>query len=216
MTVREDIAQVRKLVNSVHLDGRISNQFIYNKIIDVTKLIMRREAENRRIYRSVELFRTLPDCIELESYEPRFCTNVFLPNCRNIMRSKYKIPKAYLSTTGSIVFVFNVDRSEQFFQTTPSSYADIQKREFRANKIYFWIQDDYIYIPDSYISEVVVDGIFIDNSQVYKTCKILDSDSSIIDGIRTDVIRVAAQEIVGLMKRIPEDESPELNSNKKN
>lgn len=216
-TVREDIAQVRKLINTVNLDTRITNQFIYNKLLDVTKLIIRREANDRKIYRSTELFKTI-DCITLEQDELKNCSNIWIPNCKNVMKSVEKLPKAYLSAMGSILFVYSVDKSVQFIQTTPSSYINISKREFKGNQKYFWIQDDYLIIPDSYISEVVVDGIFIDNSELNKDkcANFLDSESSIPDGVRADIIRVTASEIAGVTLRIPEDESADLNSNKKN
>ncbi len=212
ITVREDIAQVRKLVNSVNYDTRLSNRFIYNKLIDVAKLIVRRDVS---IYKSPELFRTI-ECVQLELDDLKTCTNIFIPDCKSVMRSVNKIPKAYLSKSGSIVMVYSVDKSVQFQQTTPSSFTNIYKREFKGPQKYFWIQNDYLYIPDSYISEVVVDGIFIDNSWMTPCGKILESESSLPDGLRTDIIRVTAGELASVMKRIPEDESAELNTNKIN
>ena len=215
-SVREDIAQVRKLINSVSLDTRISNQFIYNKIIDTAKLFIKRDADTRRIYRNIELFKTI-SCVELESVDLVNCTGLYIPNCNNVMRSKNKLPKAFLTSNGSLLNVYSIDRSVQFLQTTPSIFTNILKREFKGNQKYYWILDDYLYIPNSYISEVIVDGVFIDNSELISKCnRFLDSTSSIPDYLRTDVFRTVANEIGGITLRIPEDESPELNSNKKN
>lgn len=216
-TVREDIAQIRKLVNSVSLDTRITNQYIYNKIIDVAKLIVRRDADSRKIYNTPESFATI-DCLELEEVELKNCTNIWIPGCVSVMRSKKKLPKTFLSGNGSILNVFSIDRSVQFIQTTPSKFTAIQQREFKGNQKYFWIQDDYVVIPNSKIVAVTVDGLFIDRSSFsYNSCLgILDSDSPIPDSLRMDIFRNVATEIGNIMMRIPPDASPELNPNKKN
>jgi len=220
MTVREDIAQVRKGVNSVNLDVRLTNKFIYNKIQDVAKLIIKREAETRKLYKSTELFTTL-SCVNLIKDELKNCSNIYIPNCTQVMRSEFKLPKAYLSNTGSILNVYSVDRSVQFFQTTPSGFVNISKREFKGKQKYFWIENDYLIIPDSYITQVGVTGLFIDNTIVdvlngIECSSILESNSTIPDGLRYDVIRTAISEIAGITRRIPEDESPDANANKLN
>lgn len=218
MTKREEINQVRRLINAVNLDTRISNRFIYNKLQDVAKLFLKREADNnRRIFRSTEFFKTLT-CVKLSPVELSSCTNIIIPGCKTVMRSDKKLPKTFIS---SLLSVFSIDRSSQFIQTTPSIFVSISKREFKGRINYFWVADDYLYIPNSYISEVIVDGLFENNHEVLnfesKNCaRLLDVESSIPDTLRMDIIRVVATAIAQMTKRIPLDESPELNSNKLN
>lgn len=219
-TVREDIAQLRKMVNSVHLDTRITNQFLYNKIIDVAKLIIRRDADSRKIYNTLESFASL-ECVELEQTDIKNCTNIWIPKCSTVMKSVDPLPKAFLSANASIVQVFSIDEIEgiQFIQTTPSKFVSIQKREYKGSQRYFWINDEgYLIIPNSFISAVKVYGLFIDRSGFSKNpCQgILDSESPLPDALRMDILRVAASEIAGVMKRIPEDSSPDMNPNKMN
>lgn len=209
-TIREDISQVKRLVNSVHQDVRISNRFVYNKLLDMTSLIIKRDADSRKIYKNIELFTTI-ECVELEETELKNCTNIFIPNCSYVMRSVNKIPKAFLSGNGSIINVYSIDRSVQFIQTTPLVYSKVQKREFKGNEKYFWILDDYLYIPGN-IAAVTIDVLSIDKRT--KKCQpLLDSPSFIPDYLASDVIRVVATEIGSIMKRIPTDENPNLNSN---
>ena len=217
MTVRETIAQIRKTVNSVNTDVRLSNRFIYNKLMDVVKLLMKREADTRKIYRSIESFKSI-SCIKLQPEDLKVCTNLYLPGCRNIMKSVNKIPKTFIGNTGSILLVYNIDKSIQFTQTTPSNYLNVLRREFKSPQKYFWISDDYLYIPDSFIEEVIIYGVFLDLSQTTddKCFSLLDADSSIPDWLRTDAIRVTVGEIASVTKRISQDESTELNSNKLN
>lgn len=217
MTKREEINQVRALINAVNLDTRISNRFIYNKLQDVSKLFIKRDVENnRRIFRSTKLFKTL-SCVTLSPAPLESCTNLVIPGCKTVMKSDKKIPKTFLN----IMSVFNIDRSVEFISTTPSLFVSINKREFKGKTKYYWIVDDYLYIPDSYISEVIIDGIFENNYDAEKfnnnSCiNFLDVETSTPDYLRMDVIRVVASEIAQMTKRIPVDESPELNSNKLN
>lgn len=214
MTVREDVAQVKKLVNSINSDVRLTNKFVYNKIIDVAKLIVRREADSRKIYKSTELFTTI-ECVELEQEELKNCTNIWIPDCTSVMKSVNKIPKMFLSSTGSIISVYSIDRSIQFLQTTPSIFATIQKREFKGNDKYFWIANDYLYIPNSDVVAVTIDGLVIDRRKT--ECEpFLSSESPIPDSLRTDVFRVVATEIGSITKRIPTDEKADLNTNSLN
>lgn len=216
MKVRDIISQLREYLNNVNIDQRFTNQYLHSCIITATKLIVKRESETRKLFRSVESFQSL-DCIEMISYESKICAGILLP-CSNVMRSKFKIPKAFLSSTGSILLVYSIDRSVQFWQSSPSLYSSISKREFKGEQKYFWIIDDYLYIPDSYITNVTALGLFIDNSEVDKFngsrgCKFMDSLSSIPSWLEEDVLKTALQTIAGVTKRIPEDTNPNLNSN---
>ena len=216
-TVREDIALIRKSVNSVNTDSRLTNKFIYDKLVSATSLIVRREAEMRKIYRSTELFKSL-NCIEMIEDDIKSCTNIIIPGCTTISRSKRKIPRAFLTPGGSMIEVYSVDQSVKFIQTNISMYTDIAKREFKGNQRYFWIENDYIYIPE-YISEVMLKGVFQDNSLVDKfntttSCpSMLNADSFIPSWLREDIYSEVIKSIAGVTKRIPEDENTNSNSN---
>lgn len=216
-TIREDIAQVRESVKSLYPDVRMHNKYLYNKILDATKLIFRREVEMRKIFRATELFKSL-ECIEMEYVNIKSCTNILIPGCNYISKSKKKIPESFLSPTGSILYVFNIIQSQQFFQTTPSMYSDIQRREFKGPQRYFWIEDNYLYIPEQ-INEVLIKGVFINSSELEifnntnKCSKLLDSTSFIPQWLREDVFNVVLNSIAGITKRIPADENTNLNAN---
>lgn len=215
-TVRDDISQVRRSVNSINPDGRFSNKFIYDKLMDVTKMILRRESDQRRIYKSTELFKPI-FCIPMEQVSIRSCTNIFIPNCSYLYKSKIAIPKSFLTPTGSLLSAFNIDQSIKLTNTTPQQYSRTASREARGPELYFWIENDYIYTPQR-IDEIVVYGMFLNNAEVDRInapsiChRFLDSESVIPDWLRVDVIRLVVQDIAGVTKRIPEDENVNENS----
>lgn len=215
-TVREDIAQIRRSVNSINPDGRFSNKFLYDKMMDVTKMIVRRDTEQRRIFKSTELFKSI-FCIPMEAKPIESCTNIYIPKCSTLYVSKIKLPKAFLTPTGSILSVFNVDRSVKLTPTTPQQYSRIVSREAKGPELYYWIENDYIYTPQR-IDEVLVFGMFLSSAEVDRInaptlChRFLDGDSVIPDWLRVDVIRVVVQDIAGVTKRIPQDENVNNNS----
>lgn len=215
--VRDVISQLRTATNSITPDVRKTNQFLNSVLVNTTNLILKREVETRKIYRSIEIFKPI-DCINLEPVPTSSC-GVFIPNCNTIMKSTIKIPKAYQSSTGYIIMVYAIDRSVQFHQITPSDYINTRKRQYKGKQKYFWIIDDYLYIPDSSIGIVTALGLFIDNSQVdainhpeIKCHKFMDSESSIPDWLRKDVIDTATNIIAGVTLRIPQDVNPNLNA----
>jgi hypothetical protein len=103
------------------------------------------------------------------------------------------------------------------------SYINIAKREYKGNQLYYWIENDYLYMPHN-IDVVLLSGLFIDTSEVtkwndenVKAChNFLDSQSSFPDWLRMDIIRVVIQEIGGTRMRITADEKPDENSNIRN
>lgn len=216
-SVRDDINQIKKSINSVNPDVRFSNKFIYDKLLDITKLLIRREVEMRKIYSS-QLFIPIK-CIELETVDVASCTNITIPKCNVLSRSKYKIPKVFQSPNGSIIKVFSVEESFEFHKTNISDYVLISKREFKGPQKYYWIENDYLYIP-GYISEVLVKGIFVDGSSVellnnknIKCSNFLNADSFIPDWLRKDAFDNVINNIASVTKRIPEDENTNSNSN---
>ena len=214
--VRDVISQLRSTIRNATPDVRFTNQFLHNTIIDAAKLIIKREVESRKIYRSVEEFKSI-DCFHLEPFDATACANIFVPVCNNIMRSVEKIPKAYQSSLGYILMVFSVGRLTKFDQTTPAIYESLKKREFKAPNKYFWIIDDYLYIPDSNISVVTILGLFINNAEVdalngVDSCRFMDSETGFPQWLEKDILDTAATVLGNITLRVPEDVNPNLNS----
>lgn len=216
MKVRDIISQLRELLNNVNTDQRFTNQFLHHSILSVAKLIIKREADNRRLFNSIEAFQEI-NCLKLEATTPSAC-GFFIPGCKKIMKSINKIPEAYQSSNGYVMMVYDVFKTVQFYPTTPSAYSTKTKREFKAPINYYWIVDDYLYIPDSSVAVVSIIGLFVNTSLVddlngSKSCKFMDSRAGIPDWLREDILRTTLQNIAGVTKRIPEDANTNLNPN---
>jgi len=77
------------------------------------------------------------------------------------MKSTKRIPQSFDSNYGSIVKVFTIDGSKEYKQVSFSEYKDIKNREIIDPSVkYFWIDDQYVYIPDSEVEAVSIQGLF--------------------------------------------------------
>lgn len=213
MTNREIISNARNMLKSVNIDDRLPSAFIYSEIIKVAQLIFKREAESRKIFNSTELFKKI-ECEELIDVESKKCGNLPIP-CKNLKRSKNKIPKLFLSSTGSIMFVTSVVDSERLTQSNVNDYINISKREFKSKSSFYWVEDDYLWIPNTSLKFVNIYGIPLSVADLSGGCNFLDSESSIPGWMLEDVLRVTIEKIANINKRLPADENSNLNEHQK-
>ena len=209
MTVRQIIALVRNEVNSITLDGRKSNRFIFSKILIYTDIILKRESDSRRLFNSTNIFTTL-SCFNLKETSLS-CTNIKLPKCKTFMRSSLPLPGFYSSIYGNLLIVETIDGSNRFEQTTPENYKNISNREFKPKTGYYWINNNHLIIPDSEVETVSLR--YIAKIEI-TTCTGLDQEIGIPSWLISDVVKYVVQDIRNTIS-IPQDENPDLNSNMK-
>jgi hypothetical protein len=216
-TVREFISTVRHTLNSLTLDNYISSEYIYNVGLSISKLLAKRESDSRRIFKSTFNFNYI-DCIELEEINAAQCTGA--PKCKKLMRSKKPIPETFVSNYGSIMFVFNVDKSKDYIEVNPISYKSIAAQEFKPKgKGYFWLENKYLIIPDSEVEIVSILGLFTDpislDQNAASSCgKVLDMPFPALDYLLSSITELTTRTIIS-SKQIPVDENSNLNVNEK-
>lgn len=206
MTVKEIISLVKNELNSITLDDRLSGRYIFSKIIVYTDIIIKREADSRRLFNSTNLFKKV-DCFELKESNIS-CSSISLP-CKSFMKSTIQIPDFYSSIYGNLLIVSSIDESNRFEQTTPENYKNILNREFKPRTGYYWINNGYLVIPDSLVSNVslrYIPKVSINN------CTGLEQDLGIPSWLLSDIIRLTVTDIRNT-KSITKDENPDLNSN---
>lgn len=214
MTIREVIALIRNELNSITLDDRISNRFIFNKVITYTEIILKRESDSRRLFNSTNLFFTV-DCFQLKETSVE-CSHIKLPKCKTFMRSVLPLPDFYSSIYGNLLIVETIDGSNRFEQTTPENYKNISNREFKPKNGYYWINNNYLILPDSQVETVYLRYIPKITTQSLKTfgCNGLDTEIGIPSWLLSDIIKYTVTDIRNT-KSIVKDENPDLNSNSK-
>lgn len=212
MLVREFISNVRNELNNVVLDTTLSDRYIFNKGIYYSDLLIKREADSRRIWQNTKYFKTI-DCFKLEVATPEQCVNIRIPNCKVYSKSIEKMPPFYGSIYGDMIQVLSIDESEKFIQTTPENYKNILNREFQAKTNYYWFKNDYLIIP-GYIKAVNIKGLF--KTFTTDSCKgILWSELGMPDWVITDIMSLVVKDIANYNLRIVKDNDPNKNVNDK-
>lgn len=208
MTVREFISSVRNELNTITLDDRISNRFIFSKMISYADIIIKRESDSRRLFNSTNLFK-VDNCFELKEEQILNCSSISIPKCKTVMRSKKVLEDFYSSIYGNLLIVSTLDESNRFEQTTPENYKNILNREFKPKTGYYWINNGYLIIPDSEVE--VVKLRYIPKLSIKSG---LDSDIGIPSWLVADILRMVVTDIRNT-KQIVKDENPDMNSNSK-
>lgn len=222
MTIREITSLLFNDLKIVDPDTTLTRKYIFNKVVDTTKDFIKK-SDLKKIYRDSTIFTSI-NCLLMETVPLNTCCTISIPNCTYVQKSIYKLPELYSGSLGQIINVFTGD-GESYVMITPKNYKNKLKSEFKDNTKYFWIENDYIIIPNSETKKVKVSGAFIYRNKAKtlddcfsnneRSCfSILESDFICPSYLQNDVIKATLQILLST-KNIPEDQNPNLNSNLK-
>lgn len=211
-TLRQVISTVVDDLKSVNLDDRFSYRFIGRKLTKRIETVLKQDSVDRTIFNINEIWKPLK-CIELKDVPLSECS---YDSCETIKKSCKPIPKVYTGKYGNYIKILNVKNSMEYKQCKPFEYKDIKNRQFQNKKIkYFWIEEDYLFIPDSDVEDVKGFGLFKDsqeadffNGTVDCCFKPLDSELLIPDYIIDIAIKDVVSELRQINKTLPQDTNP--------
>ena len=164
-TIRESISRIRNLFKGSSQDAFITDRLIYSLIKTSAKALIFRDSLKLNIFKNSSLFKEIP-CLELIDVDTidSCCTGIRTA-CK-IKRSKRKLPTISGLQSGPIVaYVSSLDYSVSVTATTPRLYANMtQSSSFKFNKKkFYWITNDYLYIPNVEWDAVRVMAMFEDD-----------------------------------------------------
>lgn len=213
-TFREIISDIVNDLSAVNRDDKPSYRFIANKLRDKARLFLKQDSDMRRIFKMNDLWKVI-DCVELEDVDVLKCP-WYLKDCQTIKRSKIKIPDTYETSYGNAVIVSTLKNNYNLKQIRAIQYNEYASNKFAKGKL-FWIEDGYLYIPDSNITYVKVYGIFSDTTEVDKINGInsclspLDSEFSFPEYIVTIAKQEVRRELMEGKQIVP-DNKPDINT----
>lgn len=219
-TVRQAISDIINDLKSYDLDDKFSYRFIASKLKGNIENFLKQDAVDRTILKINELWKPLT-CITLkDAYDPT-CSPFYEQEYTSLRVSEKKIPEVYTTKFGNLIKIINLNNSNEYTQTKSFLYKDISNRAVKYSKIkYYWIEDGYLYIPDSNTDEVRGFGLFKDsqeadffNGTVDCCYKPLDSLLLVPDYIIKIAKEEVVQQLAGVSKQLVEDTNPNLNSN---
>lgn len=217
ITILSELASDTKAFN---LDDRISFRYLYHKFNSKIQYFLRLEAKSREILKDYTLWKKI-DCLELIDVASNSCG--FIDGCNTLKRSKEKIPEAFNTNYGPIIKLLTIGvNGEELKLINSSAYSSYITREYN-NKLPYWIENNYIYIPNTNIQILKVlimpkNPIEVDilNGEATKCSKIFDSIVNYPDYLITLAKQEVIKELLNGYKRVIEDEKGDDNTNRKN
>ncbi len=221
-TNRQVVSDVIGSLHSVNIDDRISNRFVLSRVKDKVRILIKQDLDSRRLFKITDIWKTIK-CFHMKPVDFIEC-GFDIPHCECVMKSVHKLPKSFDSSYGTLVKVFTINGNKEYNQIKLGDFKDIKSREYSNKSVrYFWIDDGYVYIPDSQVEEVLVVILAEYPEEVDKLNDLPESECAkpldslfpcpghLLDIAKTQTITELAQ----IYKRIPEDAKPDNNSNSK-
>lgn len=220
---RQAISQLRDLIKERSADSTYTNQFLYQILSKHAKWLIRRETRAGRIYRSVSLFQTLK-CFEVMEASTIEGCDIDI-KCK-IYRTVAKLPSAWEDANGLMIKeVKSIDGSHVFAQISPSQWVNLNTSPYSkySKSNYYFYSNGYLYFPKKAPKLINIVAYFIDDISQYCSCceenkkctRFLDQVFRIPEWIEAEVFAKALEELVGITKRMIEDEQIDSNTTRK-
>jgi hypothetical protein len=216
-TYRKIISDVISDLKSYNLDDRFSYRFILHKIQETAEYVFSQDADARRILKSNDIYKSV-DKFELCASD---YGDIELQLENPIQKSVIPLPATFTTNYGNLLKILNPLNNVEYKLIKFNQYKDLINREFKNTRVrYAWIENDYLYIPDSNIKFVKLLGLFKDsqyidflNGKIPLGYKPLDSILTLPDKTIKVIKDVTVQSLAQITKRIVEDANPNENNN---
>ena len=224
MTKGEFVSRIVNGLNSLSKDQRISKRYILNVGENIVEDFISKHLRDGRLLKDVDLI-TYVDCLRMEPLDMVKCDIIEFKRCHKLMRSVCKLPDIFTADYGnSIVSVYSVDELTEIKPIELQQYRRNRERRGKADNLFYYEKDGYLYIPDSEVRTVSLElitmrpeqlaenGCFCDDQEIDECRDIYDEKFIIPSKFIDNVVKATIQE-VAFKKQIPTDSNPNLNEN---
>lgn len=219
-TLRQIVSDLAQDVRATNADDRVSFRYLANKFRDRFAVFLRVEARSREIFKHTGIWQSI-NCIELEEVAVTACGNI--GHCYTLKRSKTQLPDSYSTNYGLLLKILTIDGLKEFKLIAQSfDYKNYVTREYGNPEPICWIQDKYLYIPNTTIEAVRALTIPKDPTAVAKlngSCEVcispLEAELNYPEYLITLAKEEVLKDLVGVYKRTTEDEKGDDNTNRK-
>lgn len=224
ITNNEFVSRIVNNIKALSKDDHISKRFILNIGRTKTRFLVSQKLDEMTMFKEEGVITSVP-CVELEKVEAKLCGIFEFNLCRDVMKSKCKLPEGVFGKNGSgIVSVTNVEELEDYDYITPNRFADLRKRKYsRDTSRYYYIKDGYLYLPNSTNELVEVRMITLDKSKAAECSSCMECDCKSVwdyefvcpDRFLDLVVKDTLQEIASIYRTSITDANPNMDQNQK-
>lgn len=145
-TLRQHIGDIKQGLKLLSSDILISDRFIASLLRDAANLIVVRDLNARKLWQSPNVF-TPVLCLEMEKIPLTSCCEYV--GDKQISRSIKTLPPIGEGTWGlAIQSVTGLDGQKKFKEVTPNRYANLLKLNLNTKDVYYWIQNNKLYVSN--------------------------------------------------------------------
>lgn len=175
MTGRDIVSRVRSLHKLLSSDALITNRVILSEVRANTFLLVKREANLRKLWATDTLFTTIP-CLEMVEVPISECCE-FVDEC-TIARTKYKLPRISEGNYQYLIQgVYSINamsgKGKKVKEISINRYINMLKLPLIKKDDYFWINNDYLYVTNPAIAIIRLSAMFeedVPNNIMYPDC----------------------------------------------
>lgn len=151
-TNRDFVSQIRSMSKLLSSDQLITDRTIMHEGKDAANMLVKQALDKRKLWGSPNLFAYLP-CLEMQQVPLSECCEY--TSEAEVAKSKKKLPKIGEGIWGlAIQGIFGLDNQKKFKEVTPTRYANILRLGLSTKDVYFWIQNDHLYVSNAHTSKV--------------------------------------------------------------
>lgn len=222
MTNSKLVSRIVNGLKALNKDDRISRRLILNIAKQKAEFYISQKLNDRSLYREDNLYTTI-DCFVMEKIEIIKCDIIEFRTCKNIMKSKEKIPGLVYSKYGnSLKEITSIDEEKDFLAITPRQYRKNKDRQGEDDYIRFYVKDGYLYLLDTEVERVNLYLLTQDTEKVSEICGCTEEDCKSLweydficpSKLTKIVIEETIQECFA-SKQVTPDTNPNLDNNQK-
>lgn len=222
MLNKELVSRVKNQLNMVSKDMEVNSRFILLTAQNIAESYISMRLRSRQLYRQDNLYTPIK-CVEMEEVNTFECGLVEFRSCNKLMRSRERLPKLiYSRYGGSVGEVTSIDKMYEFKPSTLKQYRRDKNRQGSSDYDYYYINDGYLYIPDTNVRALEIEVLTTDLYELDRmyncgeeVCKSAwEYEFVVPSDLLEQVLKETAQQVSSRIQ-IPTDENPNLSSNQK-
>ena len=174
-TLRKMVSDIRGMNKLISTDNLITDRVIASEIRNNTQLLVKREANLRRLWATDTVFTTIP-CMELIEVPISECCGYTDP-CQ-VARTKFKIPRISEGNYQYLIQgVWSINamggQGTKFKEVTINRYLNLLGLPIIKKQQYFWIANEYLYVSNPMLKAIRIAAFFeedVPNELMYPEC----------------------------------------------